>query len=448
MTDLDEGPPRVRAVTHLSVEALFGRYSYDLPMAGEIFDSQLAILYGENGAGKTTLLRLLHNSVSCAHNRGHKSDIMRVPFKSFTAHFSGGIVLRAFRNKAEAGTYQMEFRRRGQKPVHTTFTSVEGRIIPQEGPHSDEQRLFLEGVKNGLELDSYFLADERILDSDLFEEDEEEEAWTQYLDPQKRLIRVPTRTRVRTQRDRQLMLALRRAVQWVRPQALTGANTGSVNANSIYTDVIKRLSIEPEVEESLGPPVTESDIIDELKRIAERASNQARFGLTPRIQTRDLVDAIRQTPPERRSLIISLLQPYLDSNKARLDAMEQLYRSLKAFMEHLNSFLIDKQISFDVRRGLIVRSGEGSVISPENLSSGEKHLLMLFCNLLVSRQHPSLFLIDEPELSLNIKWQRKLVPALLSMTEASQIQLLMATHSIELLSSYRDRVMRLPFGVD
>ena len=73
---------------------------------------------------------------------------------------------------------------------------------------------------------------------------------------------------------------------------------------------------------------------------------------------------------------------------------------------------------------------------------------MLFCNLLVSRQHPSLFLIDEPELSLNIKWQRKLVPALLSMTEASQIQLLMATHSIELLSSYRERVMRLSFGVD
>ena len=281
MTDLDEGAPRVRAVTRLSVEALFGRYSYDLPMADEIFDSQLAILYGENGAGKTTILRLLHNSVSCAVNRGHKSDIMRVPFKSFTAHFSGGIVLRAFRDKAEEGTYQMEFRRRGQKPLHATFASVEGRLPPV----TDEQSRFLLGVKNGLELDSYFLADERILDSDLFEEgEEEEEPWTHYVDSQGRQFRVPSRTRIRTQRDRQLMLALRRAIQWVRPQALTGANTGSVNANSIYADVIKRLSIEPE--ESLGLPVTKSDIIDELKQIAERASNQARFGLTPQLGPR------------------------------------------------------------------------------------------------------------------------------------------------------------------
>ncbi len=447
MTSITEGLPRVRALTRLSVECLFGHYSYDLPMASETFDSQLAIIYGENGAGKTTLLKLLHNSVSSAHGRGHKTDILAIPFKSFSAHFSGGVVLRVSRDRAVAGTYEMEFRRRGQKAITQVFADIDG-AVPSKGPFAEEQDRFLNEVKKGLELDSYFLADERILDSDLFDEEQEDVVMETWTNVEGRLVRSTGRARFRTERDRQLNLALRRAVQWVRPQALTGANTGSVNANSIYADVIKRLSMDSGFKDSLDPPVTESDIIDEIKRIAERAANQSRFGLTPRIQTRDLLDAIRQTPPERRGLIINLLQPYLDSNKARLDAMDQLYMSLKAFTEHLNSFLIDKHILFDVRRGLVVRSRQDVVISPENLSSGEKHLLMLFCNLLVSRQHPSLFLIDEPELSLNIKWQRKLVPALLSMTTGSQIQLLMATHSIELLSSYTDRVMRLPFGVD
>ena len=47
MTDLDEGAPRVRAVTRLSVGALFGSSPpTTYQWLDEIFDSQLAILYG------------------------------------------------------------------------------------------------------------------------------------------------------------------------------------------------------------------------------------------------------------------------------------------------------------------------------------------------------------------------------------------------------------------
>ena len=109
---------------------------------------------------------------------GSKSDIMRVPFKSFTAHFSGGIVLRAFRDRQRQGCSSPT----RQKPLHATFASVEGRLPPV----TDEQSRFLLGVKNGLELDFVFpLVDQRILDSDLFEEgEEEEEPWTHYVDSQ------------------------------------------------------------------------------------------------------------------------------------------------------------------------------------------------------------------------------------------------------------------------
>ena len=77
------------------------------------------------------------------------------------------------------------------------------------------------------------------------------------------------------------------------------------------------------------------------------------------------------------------------------------------------------------------------------LSSGEKQLLLLFCNIITAREQASIFIIDEPELSLNVVWQRKLVNALLAFSEGSSIQLILASHSIELLTQYDQNVCDL-----
>ncbi|KHD09288.1 hypothetical protein PN36_34135 [Candidatus Thiomargarita nelsonii] len=82
------------------------------------------------------------------------------------------------------------------------------------------------------------------------------------------------------------------------------------------------------------------------------------------------------------------------------------------------------------------------------LSSGEKQLLLLFCNTLIARDKATIFIIDEPEISLNIKWQRQLIRTLLNFTKDSQVQFLFATHSIELLSQYRSNVVKLSNIVD
>ncbi|WP_146055604.1 AAA family ATPase, partial [Streptomyces malaysiensis] len=56
---------------------------------------------------------------------------------------------------------------------------------------------------------------------------------------------------------------------------------------------------------------------------------------------------------------------------------------------------------------------------------------------------PTIFVIDEPEISLNVKWQRSLVDALLGCAKGSEIQLILASHSIELLTAHREQVVRL-----
>lgn len=52
-------------------------------------------------------------------------------------------------------------------------------------------------------------------------------------------------------------------------------------------------------------------------------------------------------------------------------------------------------------------------------------------------------MIDEPEISLNIKWQRQLIQSLLDITDGATIQFIFASHSIELLSQHKDRVIKV-----
>jgi predicted ATP-dependent endonuclease of OLD family len=62
---------------------------------------------------------------------------------------------------------------------------------------------------------------------------------------------------------------------------------------------------------------------------------------------------------------------------------------------------------------------------------------------LVARENSRLFIIDEPEISLNVKWQRQLLDVLLACTSGTSLQFLVATHSIEMVASHRESVARL-----
>jgi ABC-type glutathione transport system ATPase component len=109
----------------------------------------------------------------------------------------------------------------------------------------------------------------------------------------------------------------------------------------------------------------------------------------------------------------------------------------------INSLLSDKTISFGLSQGFSIHNRLGVSLSPAQLSSGEQQLLLLFCYVLTARDASTVFMIDEPEISLNIKWQRQLVQSLLDITKGTSIQFILASHSMELLAQHRNRVIKL-----
>ncbi|MES4397188.1 AAA family ATPase, partial [Escherichia coli] len=86
---------------------------------------------------------------------------------------------------------------------------------------------------------------------------------------------------------------------------------------------------------------------------------------------------------------------------------------------------------------LVIETEHGP-ISHSNLSSGEKQLLILFIETLLQQNKPFIYLTDEPELSLHIAWQRKIIPAIKQLNPNAQI--IAATHSPEVASKYRNAI--------
>ena len=90
----------------------------------------------------------------------------------------------------------------------------------------------------------------------------------------------------------------------------------------------------------------------------------------------------------------------------------------------------------------------GSEISLSNLSSGEKQLLILYSQLLFDVQPDTLVMIDEPELSMNVVWQRNFLKDLQRIVELRNFDVLIATHSPMIIDEKWDWTVALGEKID
>lgn len=70
---------------------------------------------------------------------------------------------------------------------------------------------------------------------------------------------------------------------------------------------------------------------------------------------------------------------------------------------------------------------DGEELLPYKLSSGEKQLLVILLTVLVQDKQPCVLLMDEPEVSLHIEWQQRIIEIIREMNPYAQ--LILTTHS-------------------
>jgi len=125
----------------------------------------------------------------------------------------------------------------------------------------------------------------------------------------------------------------------------------------------------------------------------------------------------------------------IDEIERRIESAEMPRRNLQRLVDDFNA--TSKDIVFGDRE-IEVKIAGGESIQLSALSSGEKQLLKILVETLDAEE--SVMLIDEPELSMHIDWQRQLVGAMQTLNPAAQ--LILATHSPEIMALVPDQRIR------
>ena len=145
-------------------------------------------------------------------------------------------------------------------------------------------------------------------------------------------------------------------------------------------------------------------------------------------------------PPSRYE-ISTYRQDYEDlaySISEYVDAHMALAESVSVYKDIVNNIFINKTIEILGNGKLIVNMDNGTALQLGRLSSGEKQILIMFYILLFHAEPGSVVILDEPEISLHVSWQHRLAPYFCDICRVRNIQMIVATHSPQVINDKWD----------
>lgn len=415
----------------IEIEGLFGEGDVSISSDG-LNDPRVLVLYGKNGTGKTTILNIVRSLLSGEDGAGHRTRLSQIQFHRAAVTFEGGMTVEAKKKNGLTGSYDWSVgapRREGPK-IQMHLKSRGGSISSSDwdGPQMDRYTQIVEVLKS-LTPEVTFLDDRRtflstgrapewaVPDRRLFSDDYEE-VMPLEADP--------------------VHQALQSILSSVRHEALMLNNRGNDDSMSIYLDIVKGMNGLIK-----SPGLSIQEVLVKLEHLELQSRQYAKFGLATKVDHSEMRRLISAVPYTREADVSQVISAYVDSLTARLSALGDLHSQLDLWMENINDFLSSKRVEFRVSEGISVLSRSGRRLPANVLSSGERHLIIMMCRAFVLRQSGGLMIVDEPELSLNATWQRRLISSLVDSFGGGRCQLLIASHSLEICSQYQNGLMIL-----
>ena len=119
--------------------------------------------------------------------------------------------------------------------------------------------------------------------------------------------------------------------------------------------------------------------------------------------------------------IISELQ------QGNMDAAQHLSMQKKRFQDIVDDLFSETGKKIVRTENEIRFSQIGETLVPYQLSSGEKQMLAILLTVLVEDNQPYVLFMDEPEVSLHIEWQKRLIDLCVELNP--NVQIILTTHS-------------------
>ena len=442
-------------ITKIEVKKLFGVFDHEIPLNTK---DHITIIHGPNGYGKTILLSLVN---AIFNSQYHK--IRNIPFSELVLDFDNKGI---FSLKKDINAPDIERRK---------VKNGKQLIFELSSPRSKPKVYTLETI-NRQNLSYPLSIIERAIPGIervsaktwLYHKTEEELSLEEVLD--RFALHLPTSTSsLRTKEEPGWLKKIKDSIDihFIETQRLL-----SFSYSKIKYDYEKRASMAPvvnnyseEIAEAIQSKLAEYGSISQSldRTFPTRLIKQKRSNESTR---EELKIELNELETKRSRLIaagflekekeidfkdlhkidesnINVLSVYIDDVKQKLSVFDALTEKIDLLIKIINNRFLHKKLSINKTDGFVFKTTEGKIIPPTSLSSGEQHELVLLYEMLFKVEPNSLILIDEPEISLHVAWQQEFLKDLQEITRLVGFDVLIATHSPQIISDRWDLTVEL-----
>ena len=435
-------------IARVTVTGLFGVFDHDVPLTR---NERVTIIHSPNGYGKTTLLRLV-DAVFNSRNQYLRS----VPFAGLTIHFddrSRLLVSKAPTSKGGIERIAFGYRSRGQQ--------TKEYLLPTPGrARRSYPTEFVERYVPGLErverdLWQYLptgevytfeeIADRFGLPEPSHEPRRDAPDWlrevrarvhVRLIDTQR--LQRPVRIATRVQHESASKVAVAAYAD-----DLAHLIQSKLAASATLSQSLDRTFPARVVSQRAPVGLTDDELRDQLTTLEKRRTELREAGLLDTELESDF-----QIPRDIDEHTKAVLSVYVEDVKQKLSTFNDLAARTDLLKRIVNGRFLYKEMIISKERGFFFRTPEDKMVSPQDLSSGEQHELVLLYELLFKVENPALILIDEPEISLHVAWQRAFLKDLQEVAALGDFNVVLATHSPQIIGNRSDLTIELqgPMG--
>ncbi|KJR40974.1 excinuclease ATPase [Candidatus Magnetoovum chiemensis] len=406
----------------IKIEGLFNKFNYDI----ELKEGGLTILTGPNGYGKTTTLRIIHAVAS-----KNLMFFFQLPFTSITLSLEKTEIRLSKTNDG------IEIQSGNEEPIH-----YKAKEITKQIEHSLERSQYRQ-VRENLWIDrrtgvSYTT---EYVNSKLAPE----------IHGKSYKKQMPQFVDVYLIREQRLIRELRpsgRAVHFYAEKEMIESFSHTIKeyANELSSKINNVLAETSKTGQELDSSFPKR-LFDEDREISEKDFNE-RYDVIKKAQkslSKYGLSTIKEdSHPSFKEENAKALLVYLDDTGKKLAVFDEILQRLELFSNILNERqFVSKRLEIAPEFGFRFKTEDDKELSLTDLSSGEQQEVVLLYELLFKVAPNTLVLIDEPEISLHVAWQKEVIRDLLKIVELQKITVITATHSPQIIGNYWDLVVDL-----
>ena len=436
-------------IKQISVSGLFGIFDHVIPLN---MDDRITVIHGPNGFGKTAMLRILNGLFNSRY-----SELRTIPFSKFCVEFDDDSNIEIIKNtdnsKEIENNFVFNFHDNNVdiinfKPKRRSDTENLLRILDDLIPGleriSSRKWLYTPTQEN--------LSLEEVLErfSDLLPVKFQSEA--EWLEKLKNNIHIRL---IESQRLLNLVPNLRLKFDDRTPTIESTVSAYSNELAKLMQDKFKEYGTISQsldrsfpmrvVKQQSSPDLTDEHLRNQLKELEETRSRLIEVGLLDQ----DEDSEFQIQPQDIDESTKNALSVYVEDVEKKLNVFNEIAIKINLLKRIINNKFSYKEINFSKEKGFIFTTlynsslSDSKILSPNDLSSGEQHELVLLYELLFKVKPNSLVLIDEPELSLHVGWQIQFLKDLQEITKLANVDILIATHSPDIIQDRWDLTVEL-----